>query len=149
MKKIFLLLVLITNMLICYSQKVDSIAIKEKYTSYYNLSIKTPLFFTYYTHKSENLTKILSKQELESYKCIKKVKNKRDSLLIILGCFGFDETNSKIPNYCYQIIKNFKTKKAIAYVYSNNSNSRYEKIKLKELLSNIPYSFELFKILCK
>jgi len=64
-----MIILILLNSFLCFSQKVDTVIDKKIYTSYYSFDLKVPLYITYYLYKGGgNSTRINFKEEYKSAK---------------------------------------------------------------------------------
>jgi endonuclease G len=70
--------------------------------------------------------------------------SKQDSILIICGGYNFNKKigQCSVPDYCYKIIKDLKTKQISYYLFPNDNSDSFKQVSTINLLK-IPYDISL------
>ncbi len=69
-----------------------------------------------------------------------------DSLLIICGGYNFNKKlnnkNVEIPDMCFKIVKNIRTKQIQCYIFPNDNSDSYKEINIQQLYILSSYNFD-------
>jgi len=73
-----------------------------------------------------------------------RLESQKDSILIICGGFDFNQTTKKnstckVPDYCFKIKKNLRTKLVECYLFKNDDSKTFKLLNLNALLELIKY----------
>jgi len=76
--------------------------------------------------------------------------SQNDSILVICGGFNFNRTTKngstcKVPDYCYKIYKDLKTKQVYCYLFPNDNSDTFKTINEEDLLKQINYNTTTIK----